>query len=75
MTTNGWLGCNLLEAIEGNMSGAVVFKGTRLPVQAIVENVDAFMVVVAETELGPPGFHFRSEADRSENFSRSVGDA
>jgi uncharacterized protein (DUF433 family) len=45
MTTNEWLGCNLLEAIEGKVSGAGVFKGTRLPVEAIVENVDAFMEV------------------------------
>jgi uncharacterized protein (DUF433 family) len=45
MTTNDWLGCDLLEAVEGKVSGAIVFKGTRLPVEAIVENVDAFMEV------------------------------
>ena len=45
MTTNDWLGCGLLEAVEGKVSGAVVFKGTRLPVEAIVENVDAFMEI------------------------------
>ena len=52
MTTNEWLGCNLLEAIEGKVSGAVVFKGTRLPVEAIVENVDAFMEVDGLSEDG-----------------------
>ena len=45
MMTNDWLGCDLLEAVEEKVSGAVVFKGTRLPVEAIVENVDAFMEV------------------------------
>ena len=52
MTTNEWLGCNLLEAIEGKVSSAVVFKGTRLPVEAIVENVDAFMEVDGLSEDG-----------------------
>jgi uncharacterized protein (DUF433 family) len=45
MNSKDWLGCDLLEAVEGKVSGAVVFKGTRLPVEAIVENVDAFMEV------------------------------
>jgi len=43
MTTSEWLGCDLLESVPGKVSGAVVFKGTRLPVETIVENVDAFM--------------------------------
>jgi uncharacterized protein (DUF433 family) len=34
------------------VSGAVVFKGTRLPVEAIVENVDAFMEVDGLSEDG-----------------------
>ena len=45
MTTNEWLGCDLLESVPGKVSGAVVFKGTRLPVQTIVENVDAFIEI------------------------------
>ena len=52
MTTNDWLGCDLLEAVEEKVSGAVVFKGTRLPVEAIVENVDAFMELDGLTEDG-----------------------
>jgi hypothetical protein len=52
MTTNEWLGCDLLEAVEGKVSGAVVFKDTRLPVEAIVENVDAFMEVDGLSEDG-----------------------
>ena len=45
MTANEWLGCDLLEAVEGKVSGAVVFKDTRLPVDTVVENVDAFMEI------------------------------
>jgi uncharacterized protein (DUF433 family) len=45
MTANQWLGCDLLESVPGKVSGAVVFKGTRLPVEAITGNVDAFMEV------------------------------
>jgi uncharacterized protein (DUF433 family) len=43
MEANEWLGCPLIEIIPGKMSGAPVFKNTRLPVSAVVENVDAFM--------------------------------
>jgi hypothetical protein len=55
MTTNDWLGCDLLESVEGKVSGAVVFKGTRLPVEAIVENVDAFVEVDGLSEDGAVG--------------------
>jgi uncharacterized protein (DUF433 family) len=43
MTTSEWLGCDLLESVPGKVSGAAVFKNTRLPAQTIVDNVDAFM--------------------------------
>ena len=43
MEPNGWLGCDLLESVPGKVSGAVVFKGTRLPVETITDNVDAYM--------------------------------
>lgn len=43
MTTNEWLGCDLLEVVEGKVSDAVVFKETRLPVETVVENVDAYI--------------------------------
>ena len=52
MTTKDWLGCDLLESVEGKVSGAVVFKGTRLPVEAVVENVDAFVEVDGLSEDG-----------------------
>lgn len=43
MEANEWLGCPLIEIVPGKVSGAPVFRNTRLPVSAIVENVDAFM--------------------------------
>jgi uncharacterized protein (DUF433 family) len=43
MESKEWLGCDLLEIVPGKVSGAVLFKGTRLPVDSVVENVDAFM--------------------------------
>ena len=33
----------LAEVIPGKVSGAPLFKGTRLPISAIVDNVDAFV--------------------------------
>ena len=45
MEAKEWLGCDLLEALPGKVSGAVVFKNTRLPVETITGNVDAFMEV------------------------------
>lgn len=43
MESQEWLGCDLLEVVPGKVSGAVLFKNTRLPVDSVVENVDAFM--------------------------------
>jgi hypothetical protein len=45
MTTNEWLGCDLLESVPGKVSGAVVFKHTRLPVETITGSVDSFIEV------------------------------
>jgi uncharacterized protein (DUF433 family) len=50
MTRNEWLGCDLLESIPGKVSGEVVFKNTRLPVETIVGNVDAFMEIDGMSE-------------------------
>lgn len=38
-----WSGCNLVEVVPDKVSGAPVFKGTRLPACTVVENVDAYM--------------------------------
>ncbi len=36
-----WSGCELVEVIEGKVSGAPLLRGTRIPADAIVENLDA----------------------------------
>lgn len=38
-----WTGCELVEQIPGKVSGAPLLKNTRLPVEAILENYDAFV--------------------------------
>ena len=38
-----WAGCDVIEIVPGKVSGAPVFKGTRLPADTIVDNVDAYM--------------------------------
>jgi len=35
-----WRQCNLVESVPEKVSGAPVLKGTRMPVQAIVDNYD-----------------------------------
>ena len=36
-----WSGCSLVERVAGRLSGAAVLRGTRMPVQGIVDNYDA----------------------------------
>ncbi len=43
MEDNDWLGCSLIEIDPERVSGAPVFKNTRLPVETITDNVDAYM--------------------------------
>jgi uncharacterized protein (DUF433 family) len=35
-----WSQCPAVESIPGKMSGAWVFKGTRLPVATVIENLE-----------------------------------
>ena len=42
MASVDWSECPLIEAIPGKVSGAPVLKNTRLPVDAITGNYDAF---------------------------------
>lgn len=37
-----WSGCPLVEIIPGKVSGAPLLRGTRLPVEAVTGNYDAF---------------------------------
>ena len=41
MTALDWSQCPAVESIPGKVSGAWVFKGTRVPVAAIFENLKA----------------------------------
>ena len=40
MATLDWSRCPAVESIPGKVSGAWVFKGTRLPVATIIENLE-----------------------------------
>jgi len=42
MEPQDWFGCDLLESVPGKVSGALVFKGTRLPVENVVTSVYAY---------------------------------
>jgi uncharacterized protein (DUF433 family) len=39
-TTIDWSQCPVLESIPGKVSGAWVFRGTRVPVSAILKNLE-----------------------------------
>ncbi len=41
MASLDWSQCPAVESIPGKVSGAWVFKGTRMPVQAVFENLEA----------------------------------
>jgi len=43
MATINWSDCPLVEIIPGKVSGAPLLKNTRLPVEAITGNYDAFV--------------------------------
>ena len=42
MATVDWSECPLVEAVPGKVSGVPLLKNTRLPVEAITGNYDAF---------------------------------
>jgi uncharacterized protein (DUF433 family) len=41
MANLDWSRCSAVESVPGKVSGAWVLKGTRMPVSAIFENVEA----------------------------------
>jgi uncharacterized protein (DUF433 family) len=43
MVTLDWSNCPLVEIVPGKVSGAPLLKNTRLPVEAITGNYDAFL--------------------------------
>jgi uncharacterized protein (DUF433 family) len=40
MANLDWSQCSAIESIPGKVSGAWVFRGTRLPVATVIENLD-----------------------------------
>ena len=46
-----WSQCPDVESIPGKVSGAWVLKGTRMPVQAIFENLEAGLSLKEITEV------------------------
>jgi uncharacterized protein (DUF433 family) len=69
MANLDWSQCPAVESIPGKVSGAWVFRGTRMPVQTVFENLEAGMSVDEITEVfdvTPEGvkavLHFASES-------------
>jgi uncharacterized protein (DUF433 family) len=46
-----WSQCPEVESVPGKLSGAWVFRGTRMPVQTVFENLEAGMSVNEITEV------------------------
>lgn len=44
MASLDWSQCPAVESIPGKLSGAWVFKGTRLPVATVIENLEDLSV-------------------------------
>ena len=51
MASLDWSQCDAVESIPGKVSGAWVFKGTRMPVQTVFANLEAGMSVQEITEV------------------------
>ena len=51
MTALDWAQCPAVESIPGKVSGAWVFRGTRMPVQTVFDNLEAGMSVNEITEV------------------------
>ena len=51
MASLDWSQCPAVESIPGKLSGAWVFRGTRMPVQTVFANLEAGMSVQEITEV------------------------
>jgi uncharacterized protein (DUF433 family) len=51
MANLDWSQCDAVESVPGKVSGAWVFKGTRMPVQTVFANIEAGMSVQEITEV------------------------
>jgi uncharacterized protein (DUF433 family) len=57
MATLDWSQCPAVESVPGRLNGAWVFRGTRMPVSAVFENLEAGATVDEITEW----FHISKE--------------
>ncbi len=46
-----WLNCPAVQSVPGKMSGAWVFRGTRMPVAAVFENLEDGLTIDEIVEL------------------------
>jgi len=46
-----WSKCSAVESVPGKLGGAWVFRGTRMPVQTVFDNIEAGMSVREITEV------------------------
>jgi len=51
MTNLDWSQCPAVESVPGKLSGAWVFRGTRMPVQTVFENLEAGLSVEEITDI------------------------
>ena len=51
MSTLDWSQCPAVESIPGKVSGAWVFRGTRMPVQTVFANLEAGLSLNEITEV------------------------
>ena len=51
MATLNWSQCDAVESVPGKVSGAWVFKGTRMPVQTVFANLESGMSLDEITEV------------------------
>jgi uncharacterized protein (DUF433 family) len=51
MASLDWSQCPAVESIPGKVSGAWVFRGTRMPVQTVFANLEAGMSIAEITEV------------------------
>ena len=51
MAALDWSLCPAVESVPGKVSGAWVFRGTRMPVQTVFDNLEAGMSVEEITEV------------------------
>ena len=52
MASLDWSQCSAVESVPGKRSGAVVFRGTRMPVSTVFENLQDMSVEALIEEFG-----------------------